>query len=71
MAPLQHGAMFADQCKRPLLQPKLGAFFYADLRSLAVAPKGGEHRNIRIDPERIISPVPGRDHPAIEVEDPL
>ena len=34
-----------------------------------MAAIGGEHRHVGIDPQRIIAPVPGSDHPAVEVED--
>ncbi len=67
--PLQHRTMFTNQGKRPLLQPKRGAFFYAHLGPLGVAAIGGEDGNIGIDPQRIVAPVAGSDHPAIEVED--
>ena len=63
-------AMLAHQCERPLLQPKRGAFFDAHLGPLGMAPEGRENRDVGIDPQRIIAPVPGRDHPPIEVEDP-
>ena len=62
--------MLADQSERPLLQPKLGAFLYADLGALAVPPVGGEHRHVGIDPERVVAPMPCRYQPALEVEDP-
>ena len=61
--------MLPDQGKRPLLHSKRGAFLYADLGPLGMAPEGGEHRHVGIDPQRIIAPMAGRDHPAIEVED--
>ena len=61
--------MLADQCKRPLLRPKRGAFLYAHFGPLGMAPVRREHRHVGIDPQRIIAPVPGRDHPAVEVED--
>src|SRR5205085_11003436 len=70
LAPLEHRSMFADQGKRPLLQPKLGAFLYADLGPLGMAPEGCEDGDIGIDPKRIIAPVAGRDHAPVEIEDP-
>ena len=62
--------MFTDQGERPLLQPKLGAFFYADLGTLRMPAERGENGDVGIDPQRIVAPVPGCDHPAVEVEDP-
>ena len=70
VAPLEHRAMLADQRERPLLQPKRGAFLDADFGPFAVPAVRGEHRHVGIDPQRIIAPVAGRDHPAVEVEDP-
>ena len=61
--PLQHRAMFTNQGKRPLLQSKLGAFFYAHLRPFGVTAKSGEDGNIGIDPQCIIAPVARSDHP--------
>ena len=61
--------MLTDQGKRPLLHPKRGVFLDADLGPLGMAAICGEHRDIRVDPKRIILPVPGRDHPAVEVKD--
>ena len=69
VAPLEDGAMLTDQGKRPLLQPKRGAFLYADLRPFRMATIGGEHGHIGVDPQRIILPMPRRDHPPVEVED--
>ena len=69
VAPLEHHAMLADQCERPLLQPKRGAFLDADFGSLGMAAKGGEHGYVGIDPKRIIAPVAGRDHPPVKIED--
>ena len=62
--------MLTDQGKRPLLQPKRGAFLDVDLGPFGMAAEGGEHRHVGIDPQRIIAPVAGGDHPAVEVEDP-
>ena len=71
VAPLEHGAMFGNKRKRPLLQPELGAFFYPDLRPLGRAAECGEHRDVRIEPHAVIAPMAGSDHPAVEVENPL
>ena len=62
--------MFSNQRERPLLHPKRGAFLDPDLGPLAMAAEGGENRDVGIDPERVIPPVPGRHHPAVKVEDP-
>src|SRR3954451_5678727 len=69
MAPLEHHAMLADQCKRPLFLTKRGAFFYANLRPLGMAAECGEHCDVGIDPQRIIPPVTSSYHPAVQVED--
>ena len=46
--------MLADQCERPLLQPKRGAFLYADLGPLGGPPERREHRHVgrEADPEQ-------------------
>ena len=69
VAPLEHRAMLADQRERPLLQPKRGAFLDADLGPLGMAAEGREDRDVGIDPQRIVAPMPGRDHAPVEVED--
>ena len=61
--------MLADQGERPLLRAKRGAFLDADFGPLGMAAVRGEHRDVGIDPQRIIAPVAGRDHPAVKVED--
>src|SRR5690348_8955382 len=71
MAPLEHHAVLSDQCKRPLLRPKRGAFLYPDFRAFTVPAKRREDRHVRVDPQRIVAPVTRCDHPAVEVEDPL
>jgi len=62
--------MLTDQCKRPLLLPKRGAFLYPDLGPFAVAPEGREDGHVGIDTQRVIAPVTCGDHTAIEIEDP-
>ena len=69
MAPLEYGSMLTDQCERPLLQPKRGAFFYAYFGALGMAAIGREDRDIGIDPKRVIPPVPGSHHAPIKIED--
>jgi len=49
VAPLQHSTVFADQCKRPLLQSKRGAFLDSDLRPFAVPPERREHGDVEHD----------------------
>lgn len=71
VAPLQYRAMLAHQSKRPLLQPKLGAFLYAHLGAFRMAPIGGEDRHVGADPYRIIAPVTRGDHSTVEVENPI
>ena len=61
--------MLSDERERPLLLPKRGAFFDSNLWALGMAAEGGEDRHVGIDSERIIAPVPGRDHAAVKVED--
>jgi hypothetical protein len=61
--------MLANQCERPLLHPKRGAFLDPHFRALTMAPEGGEDGDVGIDPQRIVAPVPRRDHPPVEVED--
>ena len=69
VAPLEHRAMFADQRERTLLLPQCRTFLDPDLGPFAMPAKGGEDRNVGIDPQRIIAPVPRSDHPPIKVED--
>ena len=61
--------MLAHERERPLLQAKRGAFFYADLGPFGMAPEGGEHCDVGIDPQRIVAPMAGGDHPAVKIED--
>ena len=70
VAPLEHGAMFRNQSKRPLLQMKPGAFLDPHLGPFRVAAVGRENRHVGIDPQRIIAPMTGSDHSSIEIEDP-
>ena len=71
MAPLHHHSMLGHQSERPLLQMKLGALLYADVRLLGGAAKGCEHGNIGIEPQPVVAPMAGSDHPSIKVEDAL
>ena len=71
VAPLEHRAMLTDQCKRPLLQPKRGAFLDPHLGPLGGAAEGGEDRHLGMERQAVIAPVPRRDHPPVQVEDPL
>src|SRR4051812_34828103 len=61
--------MLADECERPLLQPERGVFLDADFGPFGMAPEGSEHGDVGVDPKRIIAPVAGGDHAAVEVED--
>ncbi len=63
--------MFPDQCKGPVLQAQRGAFFDSYFGPLAVAAEGGENGDIEVDAQRIIPPMPGRDHPPVKIEDAL
>ena len=56
--------------ERPLLQPKLGAFFDADFGPLGMAAIGREDGDFGIDAQRIVAPMTGRDHAPVEIEDP-
>ena len=70
MAPLEDHSVLADYCERPLLRPKRGAFLDTDLRALRMAAESSEDGHVGIDSKRIISPVTGGHHAAVEVEDP-
>src|SRR5690348_6979802 len=61
--------MLADQRKRPLLRPKCGAFFDAYFGPLGMPSESSENGHIRIDPQRIVTPMARSDQPAIKVED--
>src|SRR4051794_24539231 len=50
---------------------KLGAFVYPDLRTVGGAAEGGEAGDVNVEMHRIIAPVAGGDHAAVEVEDAL
>ena len=63
--------MFTDKRERPLLQPKRGAFFYTDFRSLGRTPESSEDRYVDAHMDRVIAPVPGGHHPSVKVEDSL
>ena len=71
MAPLKHRAVLGHQRERPLLRVKLGAFLNPDFRPIGSAPESGEAGDVDIEMHRIIAPVAGGDHAAIEVEDAL
>src|SRR4029453_7757786 len=59
------------ECIRPLLQMKLGAFFDTDFRLLRRPAESREDRHVGIEPDAIVAPVTGGDHPPIEIQDPL
>src|SRR5437763_4842753 len=61
--------MLSNERKRPLLQPKLGAFFYAHFGPLGMTAEGGEDRHVGVDAKRIVAPMTGGDHPPVKVED--
>src|SRR6185503_9147454 len=61
--------MLADQCERPLLHLKSGAFLDPDLGPLAGAPERREHRGVGREADRIIAPMTGRDHAPVQIED--
>ena len=63
--------MFGNQCKRPLLQPKPGAFLDPDFGTLGGAAEGSEDRHLAIERQAVIAPVPRRHHSPVEVEDSL
>ena len=71
LASLEHQTMLTDQGERPLLQPKRGAFFYADFRPFGGPAECGEDGNLDAHVECVIAPMPRCDHPAVEVEDAL
>jgi len=61
--------MLVEQCKRPLLQPKRGAFLDSDLGALRMPAIRREGRDVGIEAKPIVLPVAGRDHPAVKIED--
>ena len=61
--------MLADEGVRALLQPERAVFLNPDLRSLGMSAVGREHRDVGVDPKRIVSPMTGCDHPRVKVED--
>jgi hypothetical protein len=63
--------MLGNQCERPLLQVKLGAFLYPDLGLFRRAAKGGENGDVGIEPKAVIPPVPRSHHSSIQVENAL
>ena len=71
VAPLEHRSMFGNECERPLLQLKLGAFLDANFRTLGRPPEGRKYGHVRVEPHAVIAPVTGRYHPAVEVENAL
>lgn len=71
MAPLDHHSMLGDQRERPLLQVELGALLYADVGLFGGSAERRKHGDIGIEPHAIVTPMAGRDHPAVEVENSL
>ena|SRR5690349_15670944 len=71
MAPLDHHSMLGNQCERPLLQMKLGAFLDTDVGLFCRSPESREHCDIGVEPQAIVSPMAGSDHPSVEIEDAL
>ena len=65
MSPLEHGAMFGNERERPLLQMKLGALFYSDVRMFGGAPKGSKHGDVRVEPQTVIAPMASSDHSSV------
>ena len=49
MASLEYGSMLANQGKRPLLQPKRGAFFYPDVAVFAAYRRHSERPEVAIE----------------------
>jgi len=50
---------------------KLGAFFDPDIRPLRSPAESGEDCHIGVEPNSIVAPVAGGDHPPVKVEDAL
>ena len=71
MAPLEHRSMFRDQGIGALLPLKVRAFFDPDIGPFGGSPEGSEGRHIGIEPQAIVAPMPGCDHPSIEIQDSL
>lgn len=71
MAPLQHGTMFANQSKCPLLRLKPGAFLDTNLGAFGGPTESGEHGDVGVEPHSVVPPVAGGDHAAVKVEDTL
>ena len=53
----------------PCFSRSAGRFSMRTSGRSRMAAVGREHRHVGIDPKRVIAPVPGRDHPPVEVED--
>ena len=71
MAPFHYHSMFGNEGERPLLQVELGAFLYASIGLLGRTAKGREYRDIGIEPQPVIAPIAGGNHPSVKVEDAL
>ena len=69
MPALQDHALFADQRPHPLLATQGRAFLDPELRSFGGTAKGGEDRGILAELHRIILPMSGSDHAAVQIED--
>ena len=59
----------ADQRPHALAAAQRGALFDPRLRLFGGAAEGGEGGGVAGEVHRVVAPFPGRDHPAIEVED--
>jgi hypothetical protein len=60
--PLEHQPMFGNECERPLLHTKLGAFLDPHFWTLAMPPECGEARDITAEIHCIIAPMTCCDH---------
>ncbi|RZK00190.1 MAG: DUF4328 domain-containing protein [Novosphingobium sp.] len=71
VAALEHLTGLAEQRPHALLGAQRGTLLDPRLRTLGSATEGREARRVAIEVHRIVAPLAGRDHAAVEVENAL
>src|SRR5690606_21624875 len=71
LSALEDMPCFTDQCPHALPVAQRGALFDAIFGAFGGPAKGGENRRVPAHVQRIVAPVPRRNHATIQIHDPL